>query len=119
MNTLIRRSLLNQINLNRAGQSYRLSVGRMRSGNEDGPLHDLSDFHFADGREAPLTEKQMKWKKTRLSEENILNSLKSEVEAERQNVIDKIKDFEESMFRSIESKREKKKQRDALFEKKQ
>jgi hypothetical protein len=31
----------------RAGQKLRQAQGRGRSGNEDGPLHDLSDFHFA------------------------------------------------------------------------
>jgi hypothetical protein len=31
----------------RAGQQIRLSRGEGRSGNEDGPIHDLPDFHFA------------------------------------------------------------------------
>jgi hypothetical protein len=33
--------------LTRAGEKWRESQGIGRSGNEDGPLHDLSDFHFA------------------------------------------------------------------------
>jgi hypothetical protein len=47
----------------RAGQKLRLAQGRGRSGNEDGPIHDLSDFHFADGRPAPITPKQELWRK--------------------------------------------------------
>lgn len=30
----------------RAGENYRMSVGKLRSGNETGPIHDLSDFHY-------------------------------------------------------------------------
>lgn len=30
----------------RSGEALRVARGRDRSGNADGPLHDLSDFHF-------------------------------------------------------------------------
>eukprot|EP00026_Physarum_polycephalum_P012881 Phypoly_transcript_13226.p1 GENE.Phypoly_transcript_13226~~Phypoly_transcript_13226.p1 ORF type:complete len:206 (+),score=63.59 Phypoly_transcript_13226:454-1071(+) len=45
----------------RAGQAWRVSKGVGRSGNEDGPLHDMPDFHFADGRPAPVTKSMEKW----------------------------------------------------------
>jgi len=47
--------------ITRAGQAVRLSKGLGRSGNEDGPLNDMPDFHFADGRPAPVTKKMEKW----------------------------------------------------------
>lgn len=31
----------------RAGEKYRLSLGKGRSGNEDGPIHDLPDWEYA------------------------------------------------------------------------
>ena len=45
----------------RAGETWRLSLGASRCGNEDGPLHDLPDWRFADGRSAPITPSQAKW----------------------------------------------------------
>ncbi|EGC34265.1 hypothetical protein DICPUDRAFT_35306 [Dictyostelium purpureum] len=115
MNSLLRRSLLTQINITRAGQKLRMDQNRMRSGNEDGPLHDLPDFHFADGRAAPITAKQEKWMKTRENEQNILNRIKSEVEQDRAVVIDKIKGMEDKILKTIKIKQEKKKQRETLF----
>ena len=52
-----------------AGQKFRQSLGRDRSGNKDGPIHDMDDFYFADGRPAPETSKQKKWKNQRKSDE--------------------------------------------------
>lgn len=39
--------LMQTTTVTRAGEKWRESHGMGRSGNEDGPLHDLSDFHFA------------------------------------------------------------------------
>lgn len=41
----------------RAGQDWRLANGKPRSGNEAGPIHDLSDFHFAG--KLPSVNKQL------------------------------------------------------------
>ncbi|GAM18743.1 hypothetical protein SAMD00019534_019180 [Acytostelium subglobosum LB1] len=101
--------------LNRAGEQFRLSNNRMRSGNEDGPLHDLPDFHFADGRPAPITEKQMKWQRTRENREAIINQLKAEVIAEQKYVTDKIADFQTKVDQKIKERREKKSQINKLF----
>eukprot|EP01112_Ceratiomyxa_fruticulosa_P021031 TRINITY_DN731_c0_g5_i1.p1 TRINITY_DN731_c0_g5~~TRINITY_DN731_c0_g5_i1.p1 ORF type:complete len:197 (+),score=56.74 TRINITY_DN731_c0_g5_i1:200-790(+) len=60
-----RRSCISLINVTRAGQKHRLSLGLGRSGNEDGFLHDAPDFHFADGRPAPTTSKQREWQNRR------------------------------------------------------
>lgn len=63
----------------RAGQKVRQQLGKDRSGNSDGPLHDLPDWTFAgmdflvlgtescvvDGRPAPETAKQALWKQRR------------------------------------------------------
>jgi len=49
----------------RAGQALRITRGRDRSGNRDMPLHDVSDFHFADGSPAEITPTQQKWMKER------------------------------------------------------
>ncbi|KAN0045415.1 hypothetical protein ACTA71_005793 [Dictyostelium dimigraforme] len=121
MNNLIRRSLFNQINLNlnRAGQKHRLSLGIARSGNEEGPLHDLPDFHYANGDLAAPTNKQKKWIRSRANEAKILEEIKSEVESERYKVINAIKNLEDnSINKSIQNKKQKKMQKDALFEKK-
>jgi len=53
------------IYLLRAGQALRITRGRDRSGNRDMPLHDLSDFHFADGSPAEITPTQQKWMRER------------------------------------------------------
>jgi len=53
----------------RAGQKVRIQQGKGRSGNEDGPIHDQPDWHFADGRLAPETPKQQYWKNKRLKQE--------------------------------------------------
>ena len=39
-----------------AGQQWRLGCGRARSGTEYGPLTDLPDWCYADGRPAPPTK---------------------------------------------------------------
>ena len=39
-----------------AGQQWRIRNGKSRSGTEYGPLTDIPDWRFADGREAPPTE---------------------------------------------------------------
>ncbi|KYQ93696.1 hypothetical protein DLAC_05084 [Tieghemostelium lacteum] len=119
---IIRKSILQNRQLlniyTRAGESYRLSAGKMRSGNEDGPLHDLPDFHFADGREVPLTETQKKWMKTRENEKNILFKIVEEAKSERQTVIDKIETMQEHINKSISTRKEKKSKKDGLFNKK-
>ncbi|KAF2075334.1 hypothetical protein CYY_003363 [Polysphondylium violaceum] len=115
---IIKRSIALQSSvrqLTRAGESYRLAKGVARSGNEDGPLHDLPDFHFADGRPTPVTEKQQKWMKTRENQQNILNRIKAEVEAERQVVIDQIQSQQEKIVQSITKRKEKKKKENDLF----
>ncbi|KAM9954499.1 hypothetical protein ACTFIW_003098 [Dictyostelium discoideum] len=118
MNNLIRRSLLNQINLNRAGQKFRESIGLTRSGNQDGPLHDLPDFHFANGEFPALTDTQKKWMKTRINEAKILNNIVNDVETQRSKVIGAIKTLEQKTNKSIQNKKQKKVQKDTLFEKK-
>ncbi|KAN0007018.1 hypothetical protein ACTFIV_005346 [Dictyostelium citrinum] len=119
MNNLIRRSLLNQINLNRAGQKFRQSIGLARSGNEEGPLHDLPDFHYANGDLPAPTDKQKKWIKARINEAKILNEIVNDVETQRNKVIGAIKTLEENAInKSIQNKKQKKMQKDTLFEKK-
>lgn len=51
--------------ITRAGQSWRISQGLPRSGNELGELHDHSDWSYADGSPAPITPKQKKWMRRR------------------------------------------------------
>eukprot|EP01127_Copromyxa_protea_P012423 TRINITY_DN3255_c0_g1_i1.p1 TRINITY_DN3255_c0_g1~~TRINITY_DN3255_c0_g1_i1.p1 ORF type:complete len:118 (-),score=32.78 TRINITY_DN3255_c0_g1_i1:25-342(-) len=63
----------------RAGQVHRLAQGKPRSGNESGPLHDLADFHFADGTAAPETAKQQKWKQARLDAQERIATLEREM----------------------------------------
>ena len=41
-----------------AGENYRLRHGLARSGNEYGPLTDVPDWSFADGRTAPVSKAQ-------------------------------------------------------------
>lgn len=50
-----------------------------RSGNEDGPLHDLPDWHYADGRAAPRTEKQKNWARKRIFERLRIRRLTAEM----------------------------------------
>eukprot|EP01132_Coremiostelium_polycephalum_P005093 gene5093-6337_t len=119
MNIILRRSLLRSYSITRAGESFRLQQGVMRSGNEDGPLHDLPDFHYADGRPAQETPKQMRWKKTRENEMAILNRIKSEVIDQRKQVTDKIDAMQKHIQESIKNRREKKKQKEELFNKSQ
>eukprot|EP01118_Nematostelium_gracile_P010161 TRINITY_DN3479_c0_g1_i1.p1 TRINITY_DN3479_c0_g1~~TRINITY_DN3479_c0_g1_i1.p1 ORF type:complete len:106 (-),score=30.06 TRINITY_DN3479_c0_g1_i1:70-387(-) len=49
----------------RAGEKWRLERGLARCGNEDGPVHDLPDWYFADGSPAPETPRQGQWKRKR------------------------------------------------------
>jgi len=51
-----------------------------RCGNEDGPLHDLPDWYFADGTAAPSTPKQRKWAKKRLTVQERKDRLIKEME---------------------------------------
>eukprot|EP01122_Echinamoeba_exundans_P013291 TRINITY_DN5779_c0_g1_i1.p1 TRINITY_DN5779_c0_g1~~TRINITY_DN5779_c0_g1_i1.p1 ORF type:complete len:104 (-),score=17.01 TRINITY_DN5779_c0_g1_i1:79-390(-) len=46
-------------------ESLRIAKGRDRSGNADGPLHDLSDYHLVDGSAAAETPKQKLWQRAR------------------------------------------------------
>ncbi|XP_075067409.1 large ribosomal subunit protein mL52 [Mixophyes fleayi] len=46
-----------------AGQDWRIQHGFARSGSEYGPLTDLSDWSFADGRPAPQWKGQTRRKK--------------------------------------------------------
>jgi len=62
-----------------AGQKVRLARGEGRSGNEDGPLHDLPDWHYADGTPAPETVSQRRWKHKRLSEQQRIFQLTMEM----------------------------------------
>lgn len=41
-----------------AGENFRLRQGLARSGNEYGPLTDVPDWSFADGRAAPISKAQ-------------------------------------------------------------
>jgi len=63
----------------RAGQRHRLMQGVGRSGNEDGPLHDLPDWEFADGTPAPTTRKQRTWQIQRQKTAARINRLRKEV----------------------------------------
>ncbi len=82
----------------RAGQAWRLVNGLKRSGNEgnlrvscemllvssrslcaEGPLHDLPDFAFADGRPAPETKTQRRWKRRRQAEIDEIARLRAEM----------------------------------------
>ncbi|EFA86005.1 LTR-retrotransposon skipper [Heterostelium album PN500] len=104
--------------ITRAGEKFRIDNNRMRSGNEDGPLHDLPDFHYADGRPAPVTPKQMKWQTVRANRENIINELKKEVIAEQSMVTMQIDAFKEKIDQKIAEKKQKKVQMEKLFKEK-
>jgi len=67
------------IGITRAGQRHRMSIGKDRSGNETGPVHDLDDFHFEDGTPATQTPKQVWWKAKRIQEEERITRLEKEM----------------------------------------
>ncbi|XP_051991072.1 39S ribosomal protein L52, mitochondrial-like isoform X2 [Xyrauchen texanus] len=48
-----------------AGEKWRLENGLARSGSEYGPLTDLPDWSYADGRHAPLLKGQIRRQKQR------------------------------------------------------
>mmetsp|Transcript_7621 Transcript_7621/g.10511 ORF Transcript_7621/g.10511 Transcript_7621/m.10511 type:complete len:111 (-) Transcript_7621:177-509(-) len=60
INFATKKPLCNPITLLRAGQKYRMAIGKSKYGNKygDGTLWEISDWHFADGRPAPLTKVQ-------------------------------------------------------------
>jgi len=62
-----------------------LNAGKGRSGNEDGPIHDLPDFEFVDGRHLPETLKQRKWKAKRVTEKNRINEVFTSMEKDIQD----------------------------------
>jgi len=64
----------------RAGQKLRQAQGIARCGNEDGPIHDLPDWHFKDGTPAPESEKRLKWQYKRKKEKELIQQLWSEME---------------------------------------
>ncbi|CAH1778591.1 unnamed protein product [Owenia fusiformis] len=45
---------------NSAGEKWRLQHGKARCGNEYGPLTDLPDWSYVDGRPAPLNRGQVR-----------------------------------------------------------
>ena len=63
-----------------AGQQWRLGTGRSRSGTEYGPLTDLPDWSFADGRPAPAGKGQMKRTQTQRAISRRVQQLLTEVE---------------------------------------
>jgi len=67
------------IGLTRAGQKYRVTHGKDRSGNETGPVHDLNDFHFEDGTPAEQTSKQAWWNNKRVKEAERIMTLEKEM----------------------------------------
>lgn len=92
-------------------QKLRLAQGRGRSGNEDGPIHDLSDFHFADGRPAPITPKQELWRKKREMEKQRITFLAKEMIELHQKWEAVEKELGEPLIQLPRSKKIKKKQR--------
>eukprot|EP01104_Vermistella_antarctica_P004122 TRINITY_DN14634_c0_g1_i2.p4 TRINITY_DN14634_c0_g1~~TRINITY_DN14634_c0_g1_i2.p4 ORF type:complete len:103 (-),score=8.75 TRINITY_DN14634_c0_g1_i2:447-755(-) len=66
--------------LTRAGEKFRKAHGISRSGNADGPIHDLPDFHFVDGRVPEETAKEKKWKKIRTGTAETIVRLQDEVD---------------------------------------
>ncbi|KAM9717069.1 large ribosomal subunit protein mL52 [Menidia menidia] len=64
----------------RAGEQWRKDNGLARSGSEYGPLTDLPDWSFADGRPAPLMKGQMKRKQEREALARRIVMLSSEVD---------------------------------------
>eukprot|EP01098_Paradermamoeba_levis_P006799 TRINITY_DN2831_c0_g1_i2.p1 TRINITY_DN2831_c0_g1~~TRINITY_DN2831_c0_g1_i2.p1 ORF type:complete len:138 (-),score=60.58 TRINITY_DN2831_c0_g1_i2:148-561(-) len=64
----------------RAGQALRLAKGRGRSGNEDGPIHDLQDFRFVDGSSPPETAKQRWWKNKRQRETERIQKIREDMD---------------------------------------
>ena len=83
----------------RAGEAWRNEQGRGRSGNEDGVLHDIPDWRFADGREAPLTPNQARWVKSRKSLKNKLEKMFNEADEYKQKESENVKQFERSKRR--------------------
>ncbi|TNN71977.1 39S ribosomal protein L52, mitochondrial [Liparis tanakae] len=64
----------------RAGQEWRKEHGLARSGSEYGPLTDLPDWSFADGRPAPLLKGQLRRKQEREVLSRRIVMLSSEVD---------------------------------------
>ncbi|EGG22897.1 hypothetical protein DFA_05027 [Cavenderia fasciculata] len=119
MNIIVRRSQLvrNTASLLRAGENYRLMTGQERSGNAAGPLHDLPDFHFADGRPAPVTHTQMKWQQFRSNTDNILNRMMDEVKVDQSQVTSRIDNMQTYIDQKITQSKEKRAQKKVVFEK--
>lgn len=60
-----------------AGQKWRLRQGKARSGNEYGPLTDLPDWSYVDGRPAPATKgQQRRAQRQRVLNERILRLMR-------------------------------------------
>ncbi|XP_074480034.1 large ribosomal subunit protein mL52 [Sebastes fasciatus] len=64
-----------------AGQKWRKEHGLARSGTEYGPLTDLPDWSFADGRPAPLMKGQLRRKQEREDLARRIVMLNSEVDS--------------------------------------
>ncbi|XP_018601944.1 39S ribosomal protein L52, mitochondrial-like isoform X2 [Scleropages formosus] len=80
-----------------AGSKWRLEHGLARSGSEYGPLTDLPDWSFADGRPAPLMKGQLRRQKEREEFARRVVVLSTEMEAGMQKW--RVKKEEEQIMR--------------------
>lgn len=63
-----------------AGQQWRLGLGKSRSGTEYGPLTDIPDWRFADGRLAPPTRAHVRRSQRQKKIKQRIQTLISEME---------------------------------------
>jgi len=68
-----------------AGQQWRLSHGLSRSGNQEGPLHDLLDFKYPDGTYCKPSKGSHKLKLRKEREQKRIESLKQSLENDIRN----------------------------------
>ncbi|XP_065827616.1 large ribosomal subunit protein mL52-like [Oscarella lobularis] len=66
-----------------AGQKWRIEKGMARSGNEYGPLTDLPDWSYADGRPAPESKAKVIRKRR---QEHLAERIKTLLDDEQQAV---------------------------------
>uniref|UniRef100_A0A3P8S5P2 Large ribosomal subunit protein mL52 n=1 Tax=Amphiprion percula TaxID=161767 RepID=A0A3P8S5P2_AMPPE len=87
-----------------AGQKWRLEHGLARSGTEYGPLTDLPDWSFADGRPAPPLKGHLRRKQERETLARRIVMLNSEVDQgiemwrEKQEAVKRMEEHKKSLL---------------------
>ncbi|XP_064615208.1 large ribosomal subunit protein mL52-like [Liolophura sinensis] len=86
------------------GQKWRVSQGMSGDGNRYGPLTDLPDFSYLDGRPAPLAKGQIRREKEKLETAAHVMKLIEEVDFAKARHEKKLKDKERDKTKMIESR---------------